>query len=461
MKYKYRLENFVLFDCVGLERHLAEMAAKGLQLESIGRLVWKYRVTEPKKLTYSVTYAPDASLYDPQPTEEQQLLTDYCTAAGWQKVCDLAQLQIFVTEKVNPTPIETDESIRLEIIKKSMKKNMIFGHGLIALVFLMNVVLRIWNFAEYPLSNLPDGTFFNSIVMMSYGVLLMIADILYYLLWQSKAEKQVANGEPLPEAKHYRTFALVSWAILILLTLNMFLANSGAAMFLAMYLPGMFLILLAVYKTQQYLKKKGAAKAKNIIITLLVDCVLVFALISGLIHFSLSNHLFSNEAPAHYNVHGFNFPIWNDELPLRVSDLTDTDKDYPYYSFENRVKESVFLKAEDCSQNAPPDGENHPELRYGIYTVKMDFLYDYVLEELMEDEFRHYTEESKAMSAYIPQNAAEWNADTVYQLKIGSIEGETMEDQWILCKGDVIVLFRPYMELTEEMKPIVSQKLFG
>ena len=58
MRYKYRLENFVLFDCVGLERHLAEMAAKGLQLESIGRLVWKYRVTEPKKLTYSVTYAP-------------------------------------------------------------------------------------------------------------------------------------------------------------------------------------------------------------------------------------------------------------------------------------------------------------------------------------------------------------------------------------------------------------------
>lgn len=35
--YKYRFETYSFFDYAGLERHLAKMAAKGRQLESIGR----------------------------------------------------------------------------------------------------------------------------------------------------------------------------------------------------------------------------------------------------------------------------------------------------------------------------------------------------------------------------------------------------------------------------------------
>ncbi len=463
MKYTYRIESFILFDCVGLERHLEEMAAKGLQLESIGRMFWKYRRTEPQKLTYSVTYAPDASVYDPHPTEEQQVLTDYCTAAGWHKVGDLAQLQVFVTDRPNPTPIETDESIRLDIIRKSMKKNLIFSHGLLGVVFLLNILLRLFHFVDYPLSNLPDGNYFNSLVMMSYGVLLMIADVVYYLSWQRKAEKRIAEGESLPEAKHYRTITKVVWLILFLLLLNMLLdRNTGIALFMAMYLPGMVLILMAVYATQQYMKKKGVSKGKNILVTLIIDIVLVVGLLGIIIHISLQNHIFSREAPDHYLVNDrFNYPLWQDELPLYVSDLTDEDKDYPYYSFEKRTKESIFMKAEDCSQSTPPDGEDHPEMRYEIYTVKMDFLYDFVLNAVMEDEFRYYTEESRAMSGYIPQNAAEWNADAVYQLKIGDPGGELMEDKWIICKDNTIVLFRPYFKFTDEMKPILSEKIFG
>ena len=84
MKDKRRvMEIFSFYDRSGLERRLAAMAEKGWLLEKIGSILWTYRRTEPRKLTFCVCWFPKASAFDPEPSEEQQTFYDFCEHTGW------------------------------------------------------------------------------------------------------------------------------------------------------------------------------------------------------------------------------------------------------------------------------------------------------------------------------------------------------------------------------------------
>ncbi len=456
MKYKYRFESYILFDCVGLEKHLKSMAAKGWQLESIGKVFWKYRKEESADLAYSVTYLPQASAYDPEITDEGEELKDYCAAAGWKKVADLLQLQIFVNEQPNAIPIETDESVRLDVIRQSMKKNFLLSHGLLGIVMLMNLMLRIGHVKDYPLQYLPDDSWFNSVILFGFSALIMALDVVYFLYWSWKAGKSVEKDNTLPEAKLYHWIARFSWIILLILVVRM-LSDTGYGLFMIVYLALMIPLIMVVWGTNRRLRKRNASKGKNFALTLLVDVVLVLALTGFMVRFGLSMNIGREDPYETLQLNNYTWRIYHNKLPLYIEDFIDTD--YEHYSYQNSTHESIFLKSEDCQQSAPPDGESHPEMRYTVYTVKMDFLYDDVIQWIEDAEFRHYTEEGRAMSDFIPQDATVWGADEVYQLKIGDEVGIMMEDKYIICVGNKVIEFRPYFELTDDMKTIIVEKL--
>ena len=120
---KRRFEQFLFYDYTGIEAHLEKMAMKGWQIHKITPFYWEYYRIEPQMLTFTVTYFSDASEFNPYPTENQQTFHEYCKAAGWQLVAEHAQMQIFCSEQANPTPIETEESVKLKAIHRAMKKN--------------------------------------------------------------------------------------------------------------------------------------------------------------------------------------------------------------------------------------------------------------------------------------------------------------------------------------------------
>lgn len=458
MKYQYRMETFSFLDYAGLERHLAKMAAKGWQLERIGRVFWKYRKEEPKQLTYSVTYIPGASVWDPQPSEAQQTLTDFCKEAGWEKVCDWVQMQIFVSEKPDPTPIETDETIRLEMIRKSMKKNILWGHGVLALVFLLNILLRLSAFMERPLKFLSDRGDMWVILLYAWSVFLMLWDLLYYYFWVKKSEKNIREGGKCAEAKRYRLIALIGWIGLIPLLIGTASQLEGSLSFILIYSVGIFGVVLATWTAQRKLREKGVSKGVNIMLTLLVDVVLVSTVTGLTMWYGVSYMGWSREAPRYYTTkYGYNFPLYDDALPLTIEDLMTVD--YDDYNKEMEIDEALFLRYADCRQETPPNGDDVPGMRYEIYTIKFGLSYDWVIDAIEKDEMRYYTDDSLAASAYIPVNAAEWNADEVYQFQFGTEEGTVMENQWLIRKGNVIVVFNPSFELTNEMKPIITGKL--
>ena len=102
---KRRFEMVSLFDHTHMEKHLTDMAARGWLVEKIGHTGWVYRRIEPADLTFAVTYFPDASDFDPAPTEEQETFRDFCAHTGWEFAASSAQMQIFYNRRPDPVPI--------------------------------------------------------------------------------------------------------------------------------------------------------------------------------------------------------------------------------------------------------------------------------------------------------------------------------------------------------------------
>ena len=83
---KRQMSLYSFYDHTGIEKHLARMAERGWLLCGIGQLFWHYRRIEPKKITFSVCYFPQATIYDPRPSEGQEEFYDLCAHTGWTLV---------------------------------------------------------------------------------------------------------------------------------------------------------------------------------------------------------------------------------------------------------------------------------------------------------------------------------------------------------------------------------------
>ena len=127
---KRRLEWCSFYDHTGIEAHLERMAQQGWLLEKIG-FTWHYRRIEPKKLTFCVTYFPRASMFDPEPSQEQETFYDFCRHTGWTLAAASAQMQIFYNEQPNPIPIDTDPAMEVDAIHQSAKKSFLLSQSML------------------------------------------------------------------------------------------------------------------------------------------------------------------------------------------------------------------------------------------------------------------------------------------------------------------------------------------
>ena len=175
---KRRFVNFSLYDYQGVEEHLSAMAAKGWRLEKAGNALWKYRRAEPASLRYAVTYNAGASQFNPGPTEGQESLEELCNAAGWTKVCDWFQMQIYCSEAENPIPLETEESVRLEAVHRSMKRTFLPANIIFLLVSLVMLGLFVRTLIVDPLHILSNNAslFLGPLWLLLAAVLLVLTN---------------------------------------------------------------------------------------------------------------------------------------------------------------------------------------------------------------------------------------------------------------------------------------------
>ncbi|MDE6590283.1 MAG: DUF2812 domain-containing protein, partial [Oscillospiraceae bacterium] len=430
------------YDHTGIERHLEHMAEQGWLLEKIGRFTWHYRRIEPKKLTYSVSYFPKASPFDPEPSEEQEMFYDFCAHTGWTLAAASAQLQVFRNERPSPVPIDTDPALEVEAIHKSAKKGWLISQAIffaMAVMYSAILIHQIRTSAIWVLSS--PASLFQAVC---WPALLLITgvDVATYFHWRHRALRAAEQGEFLATRGHPGLQKLILAVVLaaflgLLLTLAGYQSPMTAAL-MGLLLMGYVLLLALVSKVVELMKRRkasagttqAAAFAAAIGIALLMTAAVPFLVIHG----------FGYDRNAH--------AARPDDPVLRMEDLMDTGGlDYP---FEDNVNQSPLLARHFVRLSPEPWSRDAPALSYIVYVVKAPFLYGVCKNELVSLDEPHMW--------YEPIDPAPWGAAEAYQ--------EYYQDtgpghSYILFYPERIVTFNANWELTPEQMAVAGEKLGG
>lgn len=449
---KYRMESLALYDYKNVEEHLSAMAAGGWRLEGIGARLWKYRRAEPAKIHYAVTYIRDASQFNPGPTEGQQSLEELCAAAGWYKVTDWFQMQIYCSEAEDPIPLETEESVRLEAVHRSMKRNFLPANIFLLLISLVLLGLFVRTLIVDPLRILEsNANLFLGPLWLLLSVTLLVT-LAHYGLWYRRSRRSVAQGGPCAVPGDVRWINWVGFAFLIpwtALYLLSYLAQglSGPVVYFLLHMLIICLIILLLRKITALLRRKKASFGLNLFLTLLADVVLAAVLMGALTFAAFKGGWFSVRNGETYTYAQEPWDVSPVDLPLTVSDLTGEE-----YSHVRRYKYnqgSVLVSRRSCRETVR-EGEERLWLSCEI-TKPRRWLYPLVLEDALAPS------EDEAFGEIVWEEvpAAPWGAEAAYRRILG---GDPV-DTWLLVFPDRLAELSPSWNLTPEQMALAGQRL--
>ena len=447
---KHRMEHFLMFDYIGVEKHLEKMAAKGWQLSEIDNFYWTYERKEPKRLRYSVTYIENASEFDPIRTESKDRLDELCETSGWERVADWSHMQVYCTNDPNAIDIDTDESVRLKAIRKSMKNTFLITQILMIFVFLLNG----FNYYRSYIKNPPEflAQYSNLLLLLvivsAFGYILI--SLAYYFIWSYLSGKSVAAGGKCIRVKGYRTvsIAFLLWIILAIVLLCFGYQDSMAHIFVVA-LMGFFIIVWIVRKTRTILRNKGVDRGSAVFITIVVDVFLVILLVVGMVAF-MSHNLKKTDPDAEiYQIENSTWEVYHDDIPVKIEALMPVD--YKHYSYEKQAEYETFLVSYSYyEQRSFPDGHDAPSMKYSVINVKADFLYDICLNHLLEQNYDNYFNYT-----FYEIDTSTWPLEEespyyTYIDKLYKCNSDIYADEWIICQGDTIIWVWGDWEMTEE-----------
>lgn len=468
---KRRLETFSFYDRTGLEEHLARMAAEGWLLDKIGQFLWHYRRIEPKKLTFSVTYFPKASAFDPGPSEEQETFYDFCRHTGWVLAASSAQLQVFYNEGPDPVPIETDPALEVESIHRTMKRGFLPSQLMLLAVAVLDVGLLVWRLIDDPIGLLASPASVLTALCWVLVFVLTGVELGGYFWWHRKAVKAAEQGEFLDSRSHRK----LQIGVLVLLGLGVVyymlsVALSGSRMMMAVavlmfcvYMPGLFLLVRGV---MGWLKRKKVSAKVNRVVTIVSGLVAAYLFVGGItfgVLFGSTHGWFAEQDEETYEYHGNTFTAAQDQLPLTVEDLLDVD--YEGYSREHRGSESIFLAQYQGYQRPRFDAERYkemPRLEYTVTVVKAPFLYGLCWEHLLLDRAERWNRDMPESDWYFyePTDPAPWGAQEAYRW---TSREYGPRNTFLLCWPDrfVEIEFDYEWEVTPAQMAMVGEKLGG
>ena len=202
------IAQFTFFDRTGIPGFLEKQAKKGWMLEKISSYGWKFRRIEPQKINFAVTYFPQASMFDPEPSEKQKSFWELCEHTGWKLVSHNAQMQIFCNEKENPVPIETDPQTELETIEKSAQKSYLISYWLLVACSVLQMMIGVWQFFTHPVEYLSRNSSLFSALCWSILLAMCLTEIIGYFSWRKKARKAIEETGSFTSTKGYRNIQL-------------------------------------------------------------------------------------------------------------------------------------------------------------------------------------------------------------------------------------------------------------
>lgn len=461
---------FVPFDTTGIQAFLEKQARKGWMLEKTGGAIWTFRRIEPKSVHFSVVFFPNASAFDPAPSEAQQSFFDFCEHTGWKLASSDGKRQIFYNEAADPTPIETDAALEVDTIHRAAKKDYLPS----CLAFLAMLLIEFVAEFRYMCTN-PIGIL-SSNVSLLVGIDTIVTAVLLgieigsYFLWyhraRAAAERGVFQAPPSSLARRL-TLIFLTYTILSMVVwqTSSGKGSSGTTLVALAMLAGIGLIAALLLGVSNWMKRKQFSAKRNRTVTVILSVVCGWLCIVGTVIgvVSLGSSAEAAEKPVEtYEYQGKRFEIYRDELPLTVEELMDSDYDGYSYLAED-VQESILLKYEEAAQKSRVDALTEPQLFYSVTTVKTPLVYGLCKEAALDDVstlsgFPRPNDEGELLDQFVPTDPGPWKAREAYQ-RVFDGEKKTW---FVLCYDSRIVriIFEgDAWSLTDAQMALVGEKL--
>ena len=456
---KRKIMPFTFYDRTGIERKLETQAAKGWLLEKCSAAGWIYRRIEPAKIHFSVVYFPAADIFDPHPSDKQQRFQEFCEHTGWELIASNAQMQIFCNRRENPIPIETDPVIEVENIHKSVKKTMFPAYFSNLILAVMQIGLATQRFSWDPLTELLSLPSMLATLSWSLDVVFWTILLGVYFHWHIRAKKAAMDGLFL-ETKSTDGFQFLMLGTTTLALICMYLSFGSWTVLLVglLMVVGILGLTAVMVWMSNCMKKRNVSAKTNRLITYAFAIVMSLVLCGGVIWLVVSVRMQENDKTAEaetYEYNGWTYYVYDDPIPLRIEDLIKTD--YAGYSYEIiSDASSPLLSRYEARQKTRYDALHEPEMQYRIVHVKVSFLYNWVLEMMLEEFDHNYAypdEPDWKDDRSIDSNP--WGAEQAYQLYLG----DEAHYRYLLCYDDRIIEIDLDWEPTTEDMAIVNQKL--
>lgn len=455
---KRALEHLTFCDSAGIERRLAQRAAQGWMLESVNKFYWQYRRIDPAELTFSVTYFPNASEFDPRPSEAQETFQDYCAQAGWTPVTRWAQMEIFCTDRPNPVPIETDAVTQVETVHRAMRKNFLPGQVAMLALALFQVAFSIYRFQTDPLAFLTDTFQIFSPLLWVLLAVYTGAELLGYRRWHRRAVATAQEDGVFLQKPSNSWMGRFAMGVLVVVGLayifSVFRMGGGSiALASLLFMAGAIGVTLGV---KSLLKKRGVSAKINRVITMATAFVIPFALMALLLVgiFSGAFRPSGRQGAETYEAYGQMWDVYHDPIPLRVEDLLAVD--YDGYSTERREDASILATQTEYTQQGRMGDRDIPYLEYHVLRVKVPALYDFCRETLLRHENRHNWElPEEFWRLYRETDAAPWGAEAAYRL----YDGDDPRNIYLLCFEDQFATLRFDWDPTPAQMAIAGERL--
>lgn len=341
---KLQLNIYSPRDHLRIQEHLSAMAAKGWLLEQADNFFWRYRISEPKKLRYSVLFFQHLDWEEPY--------RERCEEAGWTFVTGYAGMQIFCTEDPDLAPIEVAPTPRWKAIHKSVMSRDRFiwlGLGILALVVLANSVITA---ISDPVEVLADGPRLLYAVLMLASVIFVISDLLHYYRWRNKARRQFNKIGTLTEPKGNLIGFVIGVCILTVILLVTLVLDDSYGRIVTLLNIASIVITLLIVTAYRLLKKRKSADTP-VSPMMIVTIALVTFLILGMVQSALLS--------------GWDITCQPEDMYLTVQTLTGNENEEQSCLIEEQVSPVL----EDLTgRNIVGTDENQQILQYRITKTK-------------------------------------------------------------------------------------------
>lgn len=454
---------FSYYDQQAIGETLERMAENGWMLEKPGSFLWTYRRCEPKKLRFCVTFFPEASDFDPGPTDGELTKIDYCREDGWELAARWGVMQIFYSEDPDAVPIETEPVTQVENICRSMKKNVLFPQALICVILLWNLFLRVSQWKRDPAGELSSPYSLYAALMFAVLLLACLYEIAFYFFWSRKARAAARNSGVFLPIRSRPAASSILVALSVLLFLLACRALEGTLGSMALWLCAVPLIIAAGNLLKSFLKKWGVPRNLNRIISVCSVFLLTFLLLGSITAAILRGELRPDNGKTvvgTYELYGRTRYIYDDPLLLEIEELADPGTLHgTQWSKEAEHQETFLLSRSEYRQYAVPGEGNDRaaefELSYTVIEVKQNFLYSFIKNAVLNARQDEVYDGGVFTDHYEPVDASVWHADEAYQLHWS----ESVLNTYLICRQNRIVEVKFYWEPTAEQIALAAERL--